>query len=359
MSDRAAANGPLGSTMLLQSELDRSEPVLFQNVRTTSCTTAQPLCCLAVDAEEDFDWNRPVRATGFSTECMHRIADLQGIVAAYGLRPTYLMTFPVLEDADAVRMIRCQYERGECDLGIQLHTWVTPPFEEPSTGASYLGSLDAVIEERKLVMLIRRFREIFGFAPVSFRAGRYGLSGSTARLLEKHGFTIDTSLAPRTNSRGDGGPDFSGYECDPFWFGETRALLELPLCRSLIGWSGPLAPLLYRATASPSGRWRMGGVLSRLRIAERVTLSPEGNDVAAMRRFLTQRRRMGQTVFSLSFHSSSMMPGRNPYVRTRADLHYFYDRLSEILDVMSGQGFRFAALGDIPTLLGDPAPVHP
>lgn len=326
---------------------------LFSDIRIQAAQPAQPVCCLCIDAEEDFDWDSPVEGTGFSTDCMHRIADLRTIVAAYGLRPTYLLTYPVLEDPQAVRMIRAQYDRGECDLGIQLHPWVTPPFDRPAGSSSYLGSLDAAIEERKLVCLAERFRAAFGEAPRNFRAGRYGLSRSTTGLLEKHGFRTDTSLAPRTDYRPTGGPDFSAFDCEPFWFGQQRPLLEMPLCRSLVGWSGRFAPALYRAVSGPVwDRWRITAILSRLRCAERVTLSPEGNDAAAMRRFLRHRIGLRQAIFSLSFHSSSLMPGRNPYVRSRADLHVFYDRLSEILDTMASAGFAFATLSEMPALLG-------
>jgi hypothetical protein len=325
---------------------------LFRNIRRHAVVPERPICCLAVDAEEDFDWTRPVYATGYSTDCMYRIADLREIVAAYGLRPAYLLTYPVLEDADAVRMIRRQHERGECDMGLQLHPWVTPPFDDRAEQASYLGSLDPAVEERKLLTLIASFRRAFGFDPVLFRAGRYGLSAATTGLLEKYGFTVDTSLAPRTDFRMQGGPDFSAYDCEPFWFGKRRRLLELPLCRSLVGWSGALAPRLYRAATETSlARWHVPAVLSRLRCAERVTLSPEGNDTAAMLRFLQHRQRRGQAVFSLSFHSSSLVPGRNPYVRSKADLHVFYDRLSAILDAIASRGFRFASLAEIPALL--------
>lgn len=328
---------------------------LFGTIRPAAMP-ARPLCCLVVDAEEDFDWDRPTQATGYSTDCMRHLGDLRGIAAAYGLRPTYLLTYPVLEDDVVIRMLRRQHERGECDMGIQLHPWVTPPFAESASQVSYLGSLAPAVEERKLVALIDKFRAVFGFAPVTFRAGRYGLSHATTRLLEKHGFTVDTSLAPRTDFRPKGGPDFSRYDCAPFWFGQRRTLLEMPLCRSLVGWSGGLAPLLYRAIDTPAlERWHVAAVLSRLRCAERVTLSPEGNDLPAMRRFLRHRRRRGQSVFSLSFHSSSLRPGRNPYVRGTADLHVFHDRLSAVLDAMARSGFGFAALAEMPALLGGAA----
>jgi hypothetical protein len=325
---------------------------LFRNIRRPEQVPDNPVCCLAIDAEEDFDWAQPVYATGYSTQCMQRITDLHEIVSAYGLKPTYLLTYPVLEDNDAVGIIRRQHQRGECDMGIQLHPWVTPPFEEPTDNVSYLGRLETAVEERKLQELIARFRQAFGFAPMMFRAGRYGLSPATTGLLEKYGFTIDTSLAPRTDFRHQGGPDFSDYDCEPFWFGEHRQLLELPLSRSLVGWSGALAPHLYRAaSAAPLARWHVPAMLSRLRCAERVTLSPEGNDTAAMLRFLRHRQSHGQTVFSLSFHSSSLAPGRNPYVRSKANLHTFYDRLSAILDAMASRGFQFLSLADIPALL--------
>jgi hypothetical protein len=326
---------------------------LFHNIRRATGPQTSPLCCLAIDAEEDFDWDQPVHGTFYSTDCMRRITDLREIVAAYGLRPTYLLTYPVLEDSDIVRLIRAQYERGECDMGLQLHHWVTPPFDEPDNRISYLGSVDPAVEERKLVTLIQSFRKAFGFEPLVFRAGRYGLSHASTGLLEKHGFLVDTSLAPRTDFRPQGGPDFSLYECDPFWFGQQRALLEMPLCRSLVGWGGELAPLLYRAAATPAlARWRIAAVLSRLRCAERITLSPEGNNFNAMCRFLRHRRDNGQSVFSVSFHSSSLVPGRNPYVRNRAELHAFYDRLSAILDAMANAGFGFATLAEMPALLG-------
>lgn len=328
---------------------------LFRNLRPVVVAPARPVCCLAIDAEEDFDWDLPVRHSSYSTKCMRRIADLREVTAAYGLRPTYLLTYPVLEDADVVRIIRHQHERGECDMGIQLHPWVTPPFDEPSGEGSYLGNLADGVEEKKLVALMDRFRAVFGMMPVTFRAGRYGLSRVTTSLLERFGFTIDTSVAPRTDFRATGGPDFSAYECEAFWFGQERALLELPLCRSLVGWSGGWAPWLYEAAAAPSlSRWRPLSVLSRLRCAERITLSPEGNDYAAMWRFVRQRRSLGQTVFSLSFHSSSLWPGRNPYVRDRRDLHLFYDRLSAILDSMANAGFAFATLAEMPALFGRP-----
>jgi hypothetical protein len=222
---------------------------------------------------------------------------------------------------------------------------------------SFLGNLDPDQQEAKLVTQIAAFVACFGTRPKIYRAGRYGLSPATPGLLEKHGFTVDTSIAPRTNFTADGGPDYTRFGAEMFWFGRQRSLLELPLCRDIVGWGGRLGPHLYRfvGARSDSHSW-LTAALARSRFAERITLSPEGNEGAAMRRLVRGLHRRSADsqlgVFSLSFHSSSLQVGRNPYVRSQADLHDFYDRLSEMLDSMDRrQQVKFVALEDIPALL--------
>ncbi len=331
---------------------------MFPNPALARPASPDPVCALVVDAEEDFDWARPVAQTRHSTDCMRHVTDLHEVVGAYGLRPTYLLTYPVLDDDAAVQLLRRQLAAGLCDVGAQLHPWVNPPHAEAGEAgplaASYSGNLSGGLEDRKLAALKQRFVERFGHPPTIYRAGRYGFGAGTAALLERHGFLIDTSVAPRTNTAEEGGPDYTDYDFAPFWFGCDRRLLEVPLCRSIVGWGGRWAPAIHRRLSAPAlARLRIPGIVTRIRLAERVTLSPEGNDVAAMLRLVRHLRARGQTAFVLSFHSSSLAAGSNPYVRTRADLHHFYDRLSGVLDAMSGRmGIRFVRLAEMPGLLG-------
>ncbi len=326
---------------------------MFSRVGPARLDSDQPVCALAVDAEEDFDWDHPVASTEHSTGCMQRIDDLQRVVGRHGLCPTYLLTYPVLQDEAAVALLRRHEAAGQCALGVQLHPWVTPPFGgDAGPAASYSGNLAPGLEGRKLAALVTLFQERFGQPPRLYRAGRYGFGQETAALLDRHGFDVDTSIAPRTSSAEEGGPDYTAYDYEPFWFGEGRRMLELPLCRSIVGWGGRLAPATYRRLGAAPSRLRLQGLATRTRFAERITLSPEGNDLAAMLRLLRHLRARGQKVFVLSFHSSSLAPGRNPYVRTQADLDTFYGRLTGVLDAMSARlGFRFASLAELPGLL--------
>lgn len=318
----------------------------------------RPACTIAIDTEEDFDWSDPTEGTDQSTGHLQRIGTLQNIFAAYGAVPAYLMTYPVLSDPDAVRILRREHERGRCSLGLQLHPWVTPPLlHRRDTRESFAGYLEADFEERKLRTLTTRFREVFGFAPRTYRAGRYGFGPRSAVLLEELGIEVDTSVAPRADFSPEGGPDYSTFDFKPFWFGRSRRLLGLPLCRSIFGLGGAAAPTLYRLAGGGRERWSLAtSMVARLRLAERVTLSPEGNDIDAMMRLVRALLARGQHVFPISFHSSSIAPGRNPYVRSVADLHVFYDRLSALLTFMADEvGAEFVALEAVPARFARPA----
>ncbi len=317
---------------------------------------ARPLCTVLIDAEEDFDWQRPVHGVAYDVSCMRHLSDLQSILGAYRAVPTYLLTYPVLQDAAIVAALRGRIARGQCLVGIQLHTWVTPPFgEAPEVRNSFGTNLPAEHEERKLLALMRLFSDAFGEMPKVFRAGRYGLGRNTPRLLEKHGFLIDTSLAPCTSFGDEDGPDFSTDDFRAFWFGRSRNLLELPLCRSIVGWGGQAAARAYRwLTFSQPSRHILLGPLAWSRCAERITLSPEGNDAVAAGRLVASLLGRGQNVLALSLHSSSLSVGRNPYVRSRAELHGFYDRLSAILDMLAGRyAVQFIGSLDLPGRLAD------
>ncbi len=330
---------------------------LFPAPQPARLRSAQPVCTVVIDAEENFDWQLPVPGTRYSTTSLQHLSVLHDVLDSWDVRPAYLLTFPMLQDEESIRQLRRQLERGRCVLGVQLHTWVTPPFEQDGARhLSYSGNLSAELEERKLLSLKNAFVERFGFAPTIFRGGRYGFGANTAFLLEKHGFAVDTSVAPRTDFRAEGGPDYRGFEYRPFWFGANRHLLELPLCRSVVGWGGGGGGTAYRAlSARWTARLLLGALLTRSHCAERITLSPEGNDVPAMRRLAAGLQARGQTLLALSFHSSSLTIGGNPYVQSRADLHTFYDRLSGILDHLTNRtNCRFTDLLHIPDHLLPP-----
>src|SRR5262249_52215931 len=78
------------------------------------------------------------------------------------------------------------------------------------------------------------------------------------------------------------------------------------------------------------------GVFARLRLLERIRLTPEGNSLAEMKRLTATLLRAGQQLFVLSYHSPSVAPGNTPYVRDAADLQRFLGVIEQFCDYFFG-----------------------
>jgi phosphatidylinositol alpha-1,6-mannosyltransferase len=306
---------------------------VFLGVEPIHLPAGPPILCIIVDAEEEFHWGRPVSAVGHTTSSIRNQRHAQEVFSCYGAKPTYLVTYPIASDPNAAAVLREYLADGRCDIGAQLHPWVTPPFADgDDERLSFPGNLPPALERDKLHRLSEAICDNFGFPPTVYKAGRYGFGPSTTSLLEDEGFLVDTSLMPRTCYTDSGGPDFSSLDYGPFWFGPRSRLLELPVTRALTGLLAERLPSIYaRAEDRPFRDIHAAGVLARARLMERITLSPEGSDLAAMQRLTRTLLKRGERIFTLSYHSPSLEPGHTPYVRSPHDLAVFLDRLSGYL----------------------------
>jgi phosphatidylinositol alpha-1,6-mannosyltransferase len=306
---------------------------LFPASEPIRLPAGRPILCIIVDAEEEFHWGRPVSARNNTTSSIRYQKRAHEVFSCYDARPTYLVTYPIASDPSAAAVLRDYLADGRCDVGAQLHPWVTPPFDaESEERLSFPGNLPPALEREKLHRLAEAVREGFNLQPTVYKAGRYGFGPSTAALLEDEGFLVDTSLIPRTRYTEAGGPDFSAFDYGPFWFGARRRLLELPVTRALTGLMAGTMPGVYGvAEQKPLRSLRAAGLLARAGLLERITLSPEGSDLAAMLRLTRTLLRRGERIFTLSYHSPSLEPGNTPYVRTHRDLAVFLDRISGFL----------------------------
>lgn len=307
-------------------------------------TGRSPLLIITIDTEEEFDWSKPHSRTAQGISHISNLPVSDRLFERFRLRPTYLVGYPVASQDAGYRPMRELFASQRADIGAHLHPWVTPPFEEDlSPRNSFPGNLSPALERAKLERLTETIATNIGVRPTIYRAGRFGVGPASAAILEDLGYEIDTSVVPRSDFRAEKGPNFTACDLRPYWFGDNRRLLEIPLT---VGWCGRLRDyggLLYRAVNSTAGaRLRLGGVLSRLGLFERVRLSPEGNDVAHLRRLTETLFNGGHSVFNLSFHSSSLAPGHTPYVRTENDRRQFLDTLERYFD------FFFGVLGGQP-----------
>jgi len=197
---------------------------------------------------------------------------------------------------------------------------------------SYPGNLPFDLEREKLRQLTACIETNIGVRPRIYKAGRYGVGRVTAKVLAELGYEIDVSVVPGTDLSCKFGPDFSHCRASPYWFGDDPALLEIPLS---IGYTGLLADTGHIAyTLTMSERLKalhVPGVLARLGLVERITLTPEGVSFDEQSRLTRALLRKGCRVFSFTYHSPSLAPGNTPYVRSERDLCDFLGRIERYL----------------------------
>jgi hypothetical protein len=302
----------------------------------------RPILTVVIHTEEEFDWNRPHdrHATGVSH--MQHIHRAQSIFEEFGIVPNYVVDYPIASRQEAVEPLRAFADSGKALIGTHLHPWVSPPHDETVNAYnSYPGNLPRELEAGKLRLLTEEITQSFGSAPLTYLAGRYGFGPNTGEILEELGYEVDISPAVPINFCADGGPDYSAYTSHPYWFGKQRKLLGLP---GTGGYTGILrgggTPLYQRLTHPLLRRAKISGLVARLRLMERIRLSPEDYSETEMQRLTRTLLSNGIRVFVFSFHSPSIQPGGTPYVQSRADLARFLDKCRRyfgyFLETLSG-----------------------
>ena len=294
----------------------------------------RPILTVVVHTEEEFDWDKPYDRNATGVQHMRHIDRAQRIFDQYGIVPNYVIDYPIASQALAVEPLKSFADAGRALIGAHLHPWVSPPYvEEVNARNSYPGNLPRELEAEKLRRLTEKIAQSFGTHPLTYLAGRYGFGANTGAILEELGYEVDISPAVPIDFSADGGPDYSGYTSDPYWFGKGRKLLGLPGTGGYVGWLRAGATPLYKAITLPIMRdIRVAGLCARLRLMERIRLSPEDYSEPEMRRLTRTLLDDGVRIFIFSFHSPSVMPGGTPYVRSQADLDRFLDKCRRYFD---------------------------
>jgi hypothetical protein len=245
-----------------------------------------------------------------------------------------MVDFPVASQDAGRGPLRELWQQGLCDLGAQLHPWVTPPFDETvSFHNSYPGNLPLQLEYDKIARLTEEIDRAFGVTPRIFRAGRYGVGPNTGGILRRLGYLADSSVVPCWSFADEGGPDYRLMSARPFWVDRDRTLLELPVSAAMVGAAaGFPAAVRARLFRRSSERARLPSVMARLGLLERIKLTPEGIALEEAKRLVRHMVGDGIKVFVLTYHSPSLEPGNTPYVRTPEDLQRFIAWLDAFYD---------------------------
>ncbi len=280
-----------------------------------------PRFIVTVDTEEEFDWSGPFTREQHGLTHLAHIPRFQALCEAYAVKPLYLVDYPVAADGFGAELFS-EWHKGEvAEIGLQLHPWVNPPFEEQlGAEASYASNLPPALEREKLRRLFDIVSERLGAKADSYRAGRYGAGAETPLILKELGIRVDTSVRPFFDYSGQCGPDYSRHPVAPYWV-DNKRLMELPLTSVFGGLARSGGARLFdRAFRSDTVR----AVLARSGVLERIALTPEGIPLEKAITAIDIAIEWQLPVLVFSFHSPSLAVGHTPYVRSEADLEKFY-----------------------------------
>ncbi|MGE5360016.1 MAG: hypothetical protein ACM3NQ_13445 [Bacteroidales bacterium] len=294
-----------------------------------------PRLLVGIDTEGDNQWNAAARAHQ-TFENIHALGRLHERFQRRGVRPTYLVTHPVVTDSRSADVLSGLLQHGDCEIGAHHHAWETPPFQ-PGDVARHAYALALPIEqfERQLDELTQAIEGRIGCRPVSYRSGRFGFAAAHVSALERAGYLVESSVAPLFYEGHKGGPDFVGAPPAPYFLAYDDArkagcsgVLEVPVSAGLNRRFPAWLQRLYGRAPRPYTTKR---VLRKLGVARMLWLRPSYSSLADMQALARQLVADGVPQLNLLFHSSEAIVGGSPYNRTESELQRFLDALDGFL----------------------------
>lgn len=311
---------------------------------------------VTVDTEADDQWRHGGPLT---TENVRWWAPFQELCERHEALPTYLLTSEIAADERAVAFLAPLAGRGAAEVGAHLHPWTTPPFgAEPGlawndAAHTYPCHLDEELLAAKLRALTTQIEEAFGAPPTAFRAGRFGIDATGARLLAELGYVVDSSVTPYVSWAGNpgrpgwgGGPDFRQYTPYPYRVAGSGepGLVELPVTiLPTYALTRRFRALREHWETRPLRLARRG--LRAWRRPQPLWLRPRpeyGVDDLGALLHEAERCHLPYAVFM--FHSSELMPGASPYRPTQASVDELLTVLDELFGLVRRGGHPFVTL---------------
>jgi hypothetical protein len=295
---------------------------------------------VGIDTEGDNQWDAAARADQ-RFENIYALPRLHALFARHGVRPTYVITYPVAADARSADVLRGLQAAGDCEIGAHHHAWETPPCTgEDVRRHPYASNLPLAQFEDQLVHLTDAIEASVGRRPVSYRSGRFGFAAAHVTALERLGYLVESSVAPLFYEAHKNGPDFVEAPLTPYFLAYDSAtrpgtsnLLEVPCSAALNRRLPRRLQYLYARAPRPYMTKR---VLRKLGVAHVRWLRPSYSSLDDMNSLAADLAASNEPVLNLLFHSSEAIVGGSPYNRTEAELSAFCDRLERFFEYAIG-----------------------
>jgi len=263
---------------------------------------------MTVDVEPDASkgsWNTsdPVTFSGV----FDGVERLQAAAKDYGVIVTYLLQPVVLFSDECSQYFR---SLDGCDIGSHLHgEYIGPAARYP--GPDFSGcdpseqqrDYSVETERGKMKSLTDLFRNQLGFAPQSFRAGRFGLGDFSLSILSDMGYLVDSSIVPRWKR-------FKKiHSTEPF---RRDGVIEVPI------------------TVSDKCKW--------------LRPTPSFSSKDDIRSIFTWLDQNNLSTACCMIHNVELVPGKSPYCHCKSDCNNMMDRIRFIFDMAQKYGYKSLGL---------------
>jgi hypothetical protein len=308
-------------------------------------------CAVSIDTECDrgSHWKNP------SSMTFKGVIDLvphvfQKTFQKHGVKPTYLLSPEVIGDKQCVDVFK---SLTHVELGTHLHCEFVEPLKKPwgEYSSDFQAMYPPEIEAAKLKNLTHLFIEKFGFNPTSFRAGRWGISPHTFKILENLGYLVDSSVTPYV------------IWTFPQYVLNYKTAIDIPYFPSDTNFlqKGQMRLLQVPVTiVSRYGQWlnqTMKGssvlkdVLLGVPLWRPMWLRPTYSDFNQMKQvidmYISFHRHEKNIVLNMMFHNVEILPEGNPYDFDQKRIADFLDHMERIFDYLNRRGVKFVGLTDI------------
>lgn len=293
---------------------------------------------ITVDTEGDNLWQwHPGEL--ITTENSAFIPHFQDLCEEFGFIPTYLTNYEMAMDQQWVSYGKNKAHDRKCEIGLHIHAWNSPPEYQLSNlygGNAYISEYPGEIVASKIGFLKECLETRFEMPIRSARSGRWATCSSYYDALRKNEILIDCSVTPGIDlSRIPGtsinqGNDYRSSPVSPFYV--YKDILEIPMTTRFIKWSGEGGPKnRLQAMIKGEAMWLRPFALSKKYLQVLIDKVEKETDCEYL---------------EFMIHSSELMPGGSPYVKSQKDCQLLYEVMRWLFSYVSAHGYKGIGLYD-------------
>jgi hypothetical protein len=222
---------------------------------------------------------------------------------------------------------------SNAEFGTHLHEeFIGPDANMAATNThSIQANLTRELEFKKMENLTRLFHSQFGYAPKSFRAGRFGISTHTFDILKELQYKVDSSITPFKTLVFDN-LTINHWGEKPWPYQMANSLIQVPVSiintsfvrlpkfvlKRLEDRNSILKKIFYKLGYHSQTNWlrpmRLSGSEMIQTAIDIINHTPEGI----------------VPTLNIMFHSNEILAGTSPYCQTQDDIDYFIRSLDEL-----------------------------